>query len=167
MYIAFVFAAIYLGYVEGAAPLISYHYGAANIEELKNLLKKSVVILTVTNLSMFTLSQAFANPFVHFFVGYDQIMFEMTVRGMRIFSIAYLIMGYNIFASAFFTALNDGYSAVLSVSRTLVLELIMIYLMPALFGIDGLRAVIIGVEVCGLVITGYYIVRNRAKYQYY
>lgn len=167
MYIAFVFAAIYIGYSIGTAPIISYHYGAENKDELKNLFKKSAIILLITNLVMFILSEALAIPFVKLFVGYDAGLFEMTLRGMQIYSFAYLIMGFNIFASAFFTALNNGVvSAILSVTRTLILELIMIYLMPALFGIDGLWAVTICVEFCGVLISEYFIIRNRKKYGY-
>ncbi|MDY3249924.1 MAG: MATE family efflux transporter, partial [Candidatus Choladocola sp.] len=90
-----------------------------------------------------------------------------TIRGMRIYSVAFLVMGFNIFASAFFTALSNGkVSAILSVTRTLVLQLVMIYLLPMVLDVDGLWAVVISVEGISLTVTVYYILKNRKNYGY-
>ena len=167
MYVAFIFVAIYIGYSMGAAPIIGFHYGAGNKSELQNIFRKSVVILTASNILMFVLAEVLTVPMANIFVGYDQALSELTIRGMRIYSVAFLITGFNIFASAFFTALSNGkISAIISVTRTLILELIMIYLLPALLGVDGLWAVAIAVEGISLIVTVYYVLKNRNRYGY-
>lgn len=167
MYVSFVFVAIYIGYSMGVAPIIGFHYGAKNNSELQNVFKKSIVVLTITNISMFALAEGLTVPMSKIFVGYDVALSELTIRGMRIYSIAFLVMGYNIFASAFFTALSNGkVSAILSVTRTLVLQLIMIYILPIFLDVDGLWAVVIAVEGMSMIVTIYYILKNRKKYGY-
>lgn len=167
MYVSFVFVAIYIGYSMGVAPIIGYNYGAKNKSELQNIFRKSVVILTITNITMFVMAEVLTVPMAKIFVGYNQSLNELTVRGMRIYSVAFLVMGFNVFASAFFTALSNGkISAIISVTRTLILQLIMIYVMPILFDVDGLWAVVIAVEGVSLIVTVYYILKNRKKYGY-
>lgn len=167
MYVGFVFVAIYIGYSIGTAPVVGFNYGAGNKKELQNIFSKSVIILGTANVLMCLSAEILSNPLVRLFVGYDKELYELTANGMKIYSIAFLMMGYNIYASAFFTALNNGVvSAVLSVSRTLVLQIIMIYLLPALFGINGLWTVVIAVEGIGLLIAIYFIMKNRERYGY-
>ncbi|MGN0401109.1 MAG: MATE family efflux transporter, partial [Acetatifactor sp.] len=120
-----------------------------------------------TNISMFVLAESLTVPMAKIFVGYDYTLNELTIRGMRIYSIAFLVMGFNIFASAFFTALSNGkVSAIISVIRTLILQLLMIYLLPMLLDVDGLWAVVIAVEGISLIVTVYYIMKNRKHYGY-
>lgn len=167
MYVSFVFVAIYIGYSMGVAPIIGFNYGSGNKSELQNIFRKSVGILTITNILMFVLAESLTVPMAKIFVGYNQALNELTIRGMRIYSIAFLVMGFNIFASAFFTALSNGrVSAILSVTRTLILQLIMIYLLPMLLDVDGLWAVVIAVEGISLIVTIYYILKNRKNYGY-
>ncbi len=167
MYVSFVFVAIYIGYSMGVAPIIGFNYGSGNKSELQNIFRKSVGILTITNILMFVLDESLTVPMAKIFVGYNQALNELTIRGMRIYSIAFLVMGFNIFASAFFTALSNGrVSAILSVIRTLILQLIMIYLLPMLLDVDGLWAVVIAVEGISLIVTIYYILKNRKNYGY-
>lgn len=167
MYVTFIFVAIYIGYNMGVAPVISFHQGAGNKDELKSLYRKSMTIISITNLSMFAFSELLAMPMAKLFVGYEPTLCEMTVRGLRIFSIAFLVMGFNFFGSAFFTALNNGVvSAVISVSRTLVLQIIAIYLLPALFGTDGLWSVVIFVDGIGCIITFAFLIAKGRKYGY-
>ena len=151
----------------GVEPIIGYNYGAKNKSELQNIFRKSVVILTITNITMFVMAEVLTVPMAKIFVGYNQSLNELTVCGMRIYSVAFLVMGFNVFASAFFTALSNGkISAIISVTRTLILQLIMIYVMPILFDVDGLWAVVIAVEGVSLIVTVYYILKNRKKYGY-
>ena len=167
MYVSFVFVAIYIGYSMGVAPLIGFNYGAGNKPELQNIFRKSVVVLAITNITMFVMAEVLTVPMAKIFVGYNQELNELTVRGMRIYSVAFLVMGFNVFASSFFTALSNGkISAILSVTRTLILQLIMIYVMPMLLGVDGLWTVVIAVEGISLMVTVYYILKNRKNYGY-
>lgn len=167
MYVSFIFVAIYIGYSMGTAPIVSFNFAAENKKELQNIFKKSMLILSVANISMMISSELLAVPLVRLFVEYQPELYRLTVTGMRIYSVAFLIMGFNIYASAFFTALNNGMvSAILSVSRTLILQIIMIYLLPSWFGLNGIWAVVIAVEGIGLIISLFFIIRNRKKYNY-
>ena len=167
MYVSFAFVAIYIGYSMGVAPIIGFNYGAENKSELQNIFRKSVTILGITNITMFVMAEVLTVPMAKIFVGYNQTLNELTIRGMRIYSVAFLVMGFNVFASAFFTALSNGkISAIISVTRTLILQLIMIYVMPMILGVDGLWAVVIAVEGISLIVTVYYILKNRKNYGY-
>ena len=146
---------------------VGENYGAENKSELQNIFRKSVTILGITNITMFVMAEVLTVPMAKIFVGYNQTLNELTIRGMRIYSVAFLVMGFNVFASAFFTALSNGkISAIISVTRTLILQLIMIYIMPMILGVDGLWAVVIAVEGISLIVTVYYILKNRKNYGY-
>ena len=167
MYVSLIFAAIYIGYTMGVSPIISYHDGARNTDELKSLYSKSLRIIFLTNIMMFVLAELSSGFLSNIFVGYDLELYTLTVRGLRIFSVAFLLMGFNIFGSAFFTALNNGkISAILSVSRTLIIELIMVILLPMVLGIDGIWCVVIAVESVGNLLTAFYLMKNGRKYGY-
>lgn len=167
MYVSFIFVAIYIGYTMGISPLVSYNHGARNTDELKSLYGKSLNILFITNIAMFLLAELSSGLLTGLFVGYDAVLFALTMRGLRIYSLAFLLMGFNIFSSALFTAFNNGViSAIISVSRTLVLELIMMYLLPVLWGIDGLWSVVIAVEGMGFILTVFFLKKYSKQYGY-
>ena len=139
MYIAFIFAAVFLGYNIGITPIIGYHYGARDIGEQRSLLRKSLVLIGVSGVLMTLSAELFANPLARIFVGYDAALTALTIRAMRFYMVAFLICGANMFVSALFTGLNNGVvSAVASFTRTLVLEMACVWLLPSLFGIDGI-----------------------------
>ena len=139
MYIAFIFAAVFIGYNIGITPIIGYHFGAGDISEQRSLFHKSLGIIGVLGVLMAGSAEAFAGPIARVFVGYDAELTELTIRAMRLYMLAFLISGINMFVSALFTGLNNGVvSAVASFTRTLVFELACVWLLPALFGIDGI-----------------------------
>lgn len=167
MYVNFIFIAIFLGYSIGSAPLVSYHYGAGNHDELKNLFGKSLRLIRIWGLMLFILAQLIARPLAAIFVGYDADLFSMTQNGFRIYCIAYLINGFNIYGSSFFTALNNGLiSAAISFLRTLVFQLAAVLLLPLLLGINGIWSAVAVAELLTLGLTVTFFVRNRKKYHY-
>lgn len=167
MYVNFIFIAIFLGYSIGSAPLVSYHYGADNHDELKNLFQKSLRLIGIWGLMLFILAQLIARPLAAIFVGYDADLFSMTQNGFRIYCIAYLINGFNIYGSSFFTALNNGLiSAAISFLRTLVFQLAAVLLLPLLLGINGIWSAVAVAELLTLGLTVTFFVRNRKKYHY-
>lgn len=167
MYVNFIFIAIFLGYSIGSAPLVSYHYGAGNHDELKNLFQKSLRLIGIWGLMLFILAQLIARPLAAIFVGYDVDLFSMTQNGFRIYCIAYLINGFNIYGSSFFTALNNGLiSAAISFLRTLVFQLTAVLLLPLLLGINGIWSAVAVAELLTLGLTVTFFVRNRKKYHY-
>lgn len=124
MYVEFIFISVFIGYAIGSAPIISYHFGADNHAELKNMLKKSLILMSLAGVAMLIISEALAFPLAHIFVGYDEKLLEMTVHGFRVFSLMFPLASINIFASSFFTALNNGgVSAAISFLRTFVFKL--------------------------------------------
>lgn len=168
MYVNFIFIAIFLGYSIGSAPIISYHYGAGNHGELKNLYKKSLQLVGSWGILLFILAQLLATPLAKLFVGYDSTLLAMTQIGFRIYSLVYIINGFNIFGSSFFTALSNGVvSAVISFLRTLVFQIGAVFILPIVFGgINGIWSSVTVAELLTLCITITFFVRQRRKYHY-
>ncbi len=167
MYVSFIFSGTYMGYSIGSAPIVGYHYGAENKEELKSLLKKSLKLLTITSIVMTVVGELLAKPLASIFVSYNANLLDMTVNAIRIFSISYLISGINIFASSFFTALNNGVvSAAISFLRTLLFQIAMIFILPLIWGLNGIWIAVIFAEVLALIVSITFLVVNRKKYQY-
>lgn len=167
MYVSMIFSATFIGYSIGAAPVIAYHDGARNHDELKGLLKKSLRLLGVSGIVMVTAAQLLAVPLAQIFVGYDRELVDLTVSGFRIFAIAFPFMGFAIFGSGFFTALNDGLtSALISFLRTLVFEVSAVLLLPIVWKIDGIWISIVVAEVMAVIFTVIFLVTKRKKYHY-
>ena len=167
MYVSFIFAAIYIGYSIGTAPIVGYNFGAQNHPEMKNILKKSVRLTLGTGVVMLGLAQLLAAPLAHVFVGYDQELFNMTVHAFRLFSFMFLFSGFNIFTSSFFTALNNGaISAAVSFLRTLVFQMAAVLILPVFFKLDGVWISVAFAEICAFVISIIFLVAKRKKYQY-
>lgn len=167
MYVGFIFVGTYLGYSVGTAPIIGYNYGAENFGELKSLLKKSIKLIAITSLVMTVLAELLSRTLAGIFVSYDSELLEMTVRAIRLFSLSYIVSGFNIFSSSFFTALNNGVvSATISFLRTLVFQIIMIFLLPVIFGIDGIWVSVLFAEILALIVSIVFLMLNRKKYKY-
>ena len=167
MYVNFLFVGVFFGYAMGVSPVVGFHFGAKNTDELKSLFRKSLALIGAAAVLMTIASELASGALVGIFVGYDPELNALTVRGFRIYTIAFLFMGFNIFGSAFFTALNDGkLSAILSLSRTLVLQLILIYVLPVLLGADGLWLVVVATESLSILLTAAFLIRFSKKYQY-
>ena len=167
MYVNFVFSAIFIGYSIGAAPVIGYHYGAQNHAELKNLFRRSLVLVVISGVAMTVLAELLAQPLTHVFVGYDAGLYALTVRGFMLYSISFLVSGVNIFGSAFFTALNNGLvSAAISFLRTLVFQVAAVLLLPLLLGIDGIWLAIVTAELLALAVTLVFFIVKRKQYHY-
>ena len=168
MYVNFIFVAIYFGYSIGSAPIVSYHYGAQNHKELKNLLNKSLRFTGICGIFMFILAQLIATPLARIFVGYDVDLFELTRHGFRIYCTTFLVCGLNIYGSSFFTALNNGLlSALISFLRTLVFQVSAVLILPIFFAIDGIWSSVLLAELLTLVVTAICIIKKRSRYHYF
>jgi putative MATE family efflux protein len=167
MYVGFIFVAIFFGYSAGSAPVISFHYGAGNREELRGLLGKSAVIIVAISLSMTVLAYSLSYPLSLLFVGYDDELFRITLGAFFIYSSSFLFSGISIFGSAFFTALNNGpVSAAISFLRTFVFQISAVLLLPLLLGIDGIWLSIVAADFFAALITLLFIIAKRQKYGY-
>lgn len=167
MYVGFIFSGTYIGYSLGSAPVISYHYGAGNKKELKSLFKHSIILLVISSVIMTLLAEVLAKYLAGIFVSYDKQLLELTTTAIRIYSVSYLISELNIFASSFFTALNNGFvSAAISFLRMFVFQIIMILLLPVIIGINGIWIAVTAAEALALVVSVIFVIINRKKYGY-
>lgn len=165
MYISFVFQALYFGYAMSATSIVGYHFGAANRPELRNILKKSLILTGVTALVMTAMGEGLAGFIAKVYVGYDPVLCEMTTVGMQIYAVSYLLSGFNIFASAFFTGLNNGaVSALISFLRTLVIQVAAIYILPEFLGLGGIWMAAAAAEGVTLLVSMGMLVGNRKRY---
>lgn len=167
MYVSMIFSAAFIGYSIGTAPIIGYHHGADNRNELKSILRKSLLMLGAFGVAMTLSAELLANPLADVFVGYDEALMSLTVSGFRIFGFSFLFMGFAIFGSGFFTALNDGLtSALISFLRTLVFQVAAVMILPKLLGINGVWVSIVVAEVMAVILTLVFLAAKRRKYGY-
>lgn len=167
MYVSMIFQAIFIGYSVGTAPIVSYHYGAQNREELKSLLRKAIFIVAIAALCMFAAGELLAAPLSRLFVAYDEELLQMTTHAFAIFSFSFLFSGFAINGSSFFTALNDGLtSALMSFLRTLVFQVAAVLLFPLLWGLDGIWFSIVAAEIMAVLATIFFLLKKQKKYGY-
>lgn len=167
MYVSLVFQALFIGYSVGSAPITGYHYGAHNTGELKGLLRKAFVVMSVCSVVMFAVSYLLAEPLSAVFVSYDQGLFQLTIRAFSFFSFSFLFSGFAIYGSSFFTALNNGLvSAAISFLRTLVFQVAAILLLPLIWKVDGIWISTAVAELMAVAVTLLFLKVNQKKYQY-
>ena len=167
MYVSMIFSAVFLGYSIGTAPIIGYNYGAQNHKELHGLLRKSIILIGYFAVAMFIAAELLALPLAKFFVGYDANLMHFTADGFRIFAFSFIFMGFAIFSSRFFTALNDGLtSALISFLRTLVFQVSAVLVLPLIFEIDGIWYSIAVSELMAVVLSAIFLVAKQKKYHY-
>lgn len=167
MYVSMIFQAVFIGYAVGSAPIISYNYGAGNKAELKSLLKTSAAFIAVCALIMFAAGELLSKPLSLLFVGYDKELHGITAHAFSIFSFSFLLSGFAIFGSSFFTALNDGFtSAAISFLRTLVFQIAAVLIFPLFFKLDGIWFSIVAAEIMAVCVTLLFLAIKRKKYGY-
>lgn len=167
MYVCFVFQAIFIGYSVGVAPVVSYHFGAKTEGELKSLLKKNLIIISVTALAMFLSAEIFSENISRVFAK-DEALFEMTHHAFKIFSFSFLFCGFCIMGSSFFTALNSGLnSALISFLRTLVFQISALFIFPLIWGLNGIWASMVFAEALSTLVTVVLLILNRKKFGYW
>lgn len=167
MYVNMIFLAAFLGYATGTAPVIGFHYGAQNHNELKSLLKKSLVIIGIVSVAMVVAAELLARPLSLLFVSYDEALLTMTLRAFIIFSASFLFCGIGIYASSFFTALNNGFvSAAISFLRTVVFQVAAVIILPLIWGIDGIWVSVVASEFLSVIVAVLFWIGNKKKYNY-
>ncbi len=167
MYVSFIFMAFFFGYAIGVNPIVGYNYGARNNKELSNVLKKSLVLTSAVSIMMTLFAISLSGLISKIFVGYDEELYNMTSNALRLYSLSFLLCGFNIFSSAFFTGLNNGkVSAIISVMRTLVFQIAAVIILPMLIGINGIWLALSAAELLTLIFTIVFFIANKKKYGY-
>lgn len=167
MYVSLIFIGAFIGYSVGTAPIVGFHYGAKNHTELRNVLRKSLVIIGSVSVSMLLLGEVLATPLSEIFVGYDQTLLSITQSGFVLFSFSFLFAGIGIYGSGFFTALNNGLiSALVSFLRTMVFQVVSILVLPLFFGVNGIWISLVVAEALAAAVTVCFMVGLRKKYRY-
>lgn len=167
MYVQFIFVAIYIGYAIGCAPITGYHFGAQNHVELKNMLRKSAFLSAISGIVLTILAIVLSSPLAKLFVGYDEGLYELTRHAFSLFSYSFLLAGFNIFTSSFFTALNNGaVSAAISFMRTLIFQTLSVLILPIFLGVDGIWLAITVAEVFAFILSLIFLFAKREKYHY-
>ncbi len=168
MYTQMIFQAIYLGYTVGTNPIVSYNYGADNHKGLNNILTKSLKIIGISGICMFLLCFLLSEKIAHIFVGYDQTLMEITTNAFKLYAFSFIFSGYNIYASGFFTSLGNGkVSAIISFLRSMLFQLIAIYTLPVILGLNGIWWAVTAAEVCAIIISVLFITKLNKHYHYY
>ena len=167
MYVQFIFVAIYIGYAIGCAPITGYHFGAQNHVELKNMLRKSAFLSAISGIVLTILAIVLSSPLAKLFVGYDEELYELTRHAFSLFAYSFLLAGFNIFTSSFFTALNNGaVSAAISFMRTLIFQTSSVLILPIFLGVDGIWWAITVAEVFAFILSLIFLFAKREKYHY-
>ena len=167
LYLQFIFIAVFFGFVSGISPVVSYNYGAENRDNIKKTFNISIKIVVIFSGTMFALAEIFDGLLVWIFASKDPVLSELMIYGFRIIAISILFSGLNIFASGFFTALNNGkISALISMLRTFVLEAGALLLLPEIFGLDGVWWALPAAEIIAAVVAVWMIIKYRKVYGY-
>ena len=167
MYVSFAFMAIFIGYSMGIAPFVGFNFGANRNDELHNIFKRSMIIIAITSVAMFALSELVGPYFCQGFARNDKELLSLSIESIRIYSFVYLTCGFSIFGSSFFTALNNGLvSAIISIVRTLFFEIVCILTLPLLLGVYGIWAAGPIAEIGSSILTLYFFIKEKKRYYY-
>lgn len=167
MYVSFIFISVFIGYSIGTAPIVGFNYGADNKAELRNVYRKSLGFNVICGIVMCVSAILLAGPLSKIFVGYDANLYEMTQRAFTIYSLSFIVVGINIYGSSFFTALGNGIvSAILSFFRTLLFQVVAVFTLPVIWGLDGVWFAIVTAELVALIVTVVFLAVNKKKYGY-
>lgn len=167
IYSQFLLTAFYIGYSMGIAPIISFNYGANNHTNLKKLFRLSKIFILSSSLIIFTLAFIFGKNIVTIFTNNNLTVFSLAKNGFMIFAFSFLFSGFNIFSSAFFTALSNGrISALISFSRTFVFIFLALFTLPKLFHITGVWLAIPIAEMLTVLLVIYLLIKYKKYYHY-
>ena len=123
--------------------------------------------MTVTGVLMFGLSEALASSFIRMF-GYSEELYQMALRGFRIYAIVFVTVGFNIYGSSLFTSLNNGLvSALVSFLRTIAFQVTAVMVLPLFWGLDGVWSAGVFSDILSLIVTAVFVIVLHKRYGYY
>lgn len=167
LYLQFIFVAIFFGFIVGIGPVISYNFGAGNQENLKKIFRISIKVILSFSVIMVVASELFNVPMVMIFASKDPVLKDLMIHGFMLLAINFLFSGINIFASGYFTALNNGkISALISLMRTFVFEAGALIFLPMIWGLNGVWLALPIAEILASILSTVLLIRYRKVYGY-
>ena len=156
------FGGLFRGYINGISSVVSYNLGRGDKERLSRLFRISVITLLVTSAAVTAISYLLGGFVVGFFAKGNAHVAGIALHGFHIVATSFAMMAFNVFASGWFTALNDGKtSAILSFCRTIIFMVLPVLVLPHIFEMEGVWLSITVGEVLSLVMSIYYFVKFR------
>lgn len=166
LYAEMLLSAVFMGFTNGVAPVFSYHFGARHPHELVRLLKLSLVIIFASGLFAFGAAQILAAPLIHLFLPQGGNAARLTESGFALFSFSFLLSGFNIFGSGFFTALSNGKtSAIISFVRNLAATSLFLAILPCFFALSGVWLAVPAADIAALLLTSFCLRREAGTLQ--
>ena len=153
-YIFGMFAAFFYGISNTSVTVIGYKHGKRSLDEIRELLKRGIILMLIGGVLMFALCEIFAEPFARLFVGYDVATYKLAIHAIKVQAVTFILFGFNIYISSVFTGLGDGLSSIIiAASQTLVAPVIFVFLLPKLFGAEGIWYTIVAESVVTAVLA--------------
>ena len=167
IYTQFLLSSLYIGFSMGVAPVLSYHYGKQDREQLKNVFSLCMHFIFLASVAVFVAAFFFGPSLVQIFSAKGTSVYEIARNGFLIFSFSFLFCGLNIFISAAFTALSNGkLSACLSFLRTFGLIMVLLFILPHFLGVTGVWLAVPVAELLTMLVAVIFLVQNRERYHY-
>ena len=162
LYAQELFGGLFRGYINGISSVVSYNLGRGDKERLSKLFCISIWTLGIAGIVVTVLSYLAGGAVVDFFAKNNAQVETIALYGFRIVATSFLMMAYNVFASGWFTALNDGKtSAILSFCRTVIFMIAPVLILPGIFGMDGVWMSITAGEVLSILMSIFYFRKYR------
>lgn len=167
LYADFIFTGIFNGFTVGISPVISFHYGADNRNELKSLFRRCMIVVGVISVASVISSQLLAGPIAEVFLGKSPDTMQITIAGFRLFALMYLFAGISIFAAGLFAALSNGkISFGLSLLHTCILKGGFVLLLPMIWDVNGVWLSVVFADLITSAVSVIFLKTNREKYHY-
>ncbi|MBF4692201.1 MATE family efflux transporter [Fusibacter ferrireducens] len=163
IYTQFLLTALFIGFSMGVAPIISYNFGSRNYDRLKRIFRICLLFICVISIVIFATAMLLGSPLVRIFSPIGTPVYETARQGFLIFPISFLFCGFNIFASATFTALSNGrVSAIISALRTFVFISIALLILPQFLDVMGVWIAVPLAELLTVFVSLAFILKNKS-----
>lgn len=167
IYTQFLLTTLYIGFSMGVAPIISYNYGSKDYDRLKKIFRMCLLFIGAVSVIVFAVAMLLGSPLVNIFSPKGTSVYQIARQGFLIFPVSFLFCGFNIFASAAFTALSNGkVSAIISTLRTFVFISVALLILPQIFHVVGVWIAVPLAELLTIVVSFAFILKNRMVYHY-
>lgn len=167
LYIQFLVTSTFIGYSIGIAPKISFYYGNSDTPMLKKIIGLSLKFIFTLSILIYIFIIIFSPVFILFFTEKGTSVFDITLNGLKIYSLSFILTGTNIFMSGMFTAFSNGLvSGIISFMRSLIFESLGIIVLPIFLGLIGLWFAVPLADLLGLFISVAFYFKYKKIYKY-